>query len=323
MSQSRSAGPPAPGAVPAQHDAGPAAGRRSWRAACRLIILVAIPTLLGLALTGLRVTDVTRSAAAYGQVSRLAVLGQQVAGLAQATEDERADTAVFIADGRPAAGLVALHRQYVITDGWAATVRRVIRQADPGYPARTRASAATVLASVAELPGLRREAAQNQGSPLAVINGYSAATAGLFPVSDGIADLSGNSTLIASVRALGSLSRMKDQASEQQAILAAALAEGHFGPGALTALIAAQAQQASDLGSFRSSATREEGWALSETLASPMASQARAVEQHAIAAGSGALALGAPAGQQWSAGMSFTTGWMRHSERQLSAWNAG
>ena len=323
MSQSRSVDSAAPGAVPAQHDAGPAAGRRNWRAACRLIILVAIPTLLGLALTGLRVTDVTRSAAAYSQVSRLAVLDQQVAGLTQAMEDERADTAVFIADGRPAAGLVALRRQYVITDGWAATVRRVIRQGDSGYPARTRASAATVLASVAELPGLRREAAQSQGSPLAVINGYSAATAGLFPISDGIADLSGNSALIASVRALGSLSRMKDQASEQQAILAAALAEGHFGPGALTALISAQAQQASDLASFRSSATREEGWALNETLASPLASQGRAVEQHAIAAGSSALALGAPAGQQWAAGMSFTTGWMRHSERQLSAWNTG
>ena len=163
-----------------------------------LIILVAIPTLLALALTGLRVTAATRSAAAYGQVSRLAVFGQEVAGLTQAMEDERADTAAFIADGRPAAGLLALHRQYVVTDGWAATVRRLARQADHGYPARTQASPATVLASIAELPGLRRKAVQSQASALAVIDGYSAATAGLFPAGDGITDLTGNSTLISS-----------------------------------------------------------------------------------------------------------------------------
>jgi signal transduction histidine kinase len=317
MSQSSSADAAPPDAMPAQRGAGSALAPRNWRVACRLIVLVAIPTVLGLALTGLRVTDATRRAETYGQVGRLAVLGQQVTGLAQAMEDERADTAAFIADGRPAAGLVALHRHYVITDGWAATVRRLVLQLGRGYPAQTRASAATVLASIAELPGLRRRAAQSQAPALAMINGYSVATAGLFPVNDGIADLSGNSALITSVRALGSLSGMKDQASQQQAILGAALAEGHFGTGALAALTIAQAQQASDLVSFRSSATPEESWALTDTLAGPLA---RAVEQRATAVGNGALALGAHASQQWWAGMSYTVGWMRHAEQQLADW---
>jgi hypothetical protein len=176
--------------------------------ACRLIALVAIPTVLGLTLTGLRVTDAARSAAAYGQVGRLAVLGQQVTGLTQAMEDERADTAAFIADGRPATGLAALQRQYAITDGWAAAVRRLVLRSGRGYPAQTRASTTAALASIAELPGLRRRAAQSQAPALAVISGYSIATAGLLPVNDGIADLSGNSALITSVRALGSLSRV-------------------------------------------------------------------------------------------------------------------
>src|SRR6266851_3264380 len=225
MSQSSSADAALPGALPAQRGAGSALALRNWRVACRLIVGVAIPTVLGLALTGLRVTDATRSAEAYGQVGRLAVLGQQVTGLAQAMEDERAGTAAYIGDRRPAADLLALHREYVITDGWAATVRRLVLQLGRGYPAQTRASAATVLVSIAELPGLRRRAAQSQASALALINGYSAATAGLFPVNDRIADRSGNSALITSVRALGSLSRMKDHASQQQAILDAALAQ--------------------------------------------------------------------------------------------------
>ena len=291
--------------------------------ASRLAVLVAIPTLLGLALTGLRITDETRSAAAYSQVSHLAVLGQQVDGLAQAMEDERAGTATFIAAGRPAAGLPALHRQYLITDGWAASVRRLVHQGDRGYPARTRASAATALAGIAGLPGLRNEASQSQAPALTVINGYSAATAGLFTLDDGLADLSGDSTLITSARALGSLSRLADQASLQQAILGGALAEGHFGPGARTALITAQAQQASDLASFRSLATPEEGWAVTRTLASPLAGRAQAVEQRATASGGAALALGPGASQQWQAGMSFTDGWMRQAQQQMATWIAG
>src|SRR5712691_5456340 len=136
MSQSSSADAALPGALPAQRGAGPALALRNWRVACRLVVLASIPTVLGLALTAMRVTDAMRSAEAYGQVGRLAVLGQQVTGLAQAMEDERADTAAFIADGRPAAGLVALQRQYVITDSRAATVRRLILRFGRGYPAQ-------------------------------------------------------------------------------------------------------------------------------------------------------------------------------------------
>src|SRR3984885_13610215 len=244
----------------------------------RLLPEVAMPTVLGLALTGLRVTDEMHSTQAYDQVSALAVLGQQVAGLAQAMEDERAETAAFITAGRPATDLPALHRAYLVTDRSAAMTRRLVLGLGGGYPVQTRASAATVLADIAELPGLRKHAAQRQASALAVINGYSAAVAGLFSVNNGIADMSGNSVLAGGVRALDSLSLMKDQASQQQAILAVALSEGRFGPGALTALTIAQAQQASDLVSFRSTATPEESWALTDTLARPLARQARAIE---------------------------------------------
>jgi signal transduction histidine kinase len=320
VTQSRSADAVPSGALAVQRTAGPALAPRNRRVAGLLIVLVAIPAVLVLALTGLGVTDATRSAEAYGQVGRLAALGQQVAGLAQAMADERSGTAAFISGGRPAARLPALRRQCAITDGRAARVRRLVSQLGPGYPAQTRAGAAQVLASIAKLPGLRRQAAQSQASALAVITGYSAATSGLFPVNDGIADQSGNSTLITSVRALGSLSRMIDHASQQQAILGVALAEGRFGPGALTALTNAQARQASDLASFRNSATPEESRALTETLARPLARQAQAVEQRAFAAGNGALALGPQASQQWSAGMSYTVGWMSQAEQQLAEW---
>ncbi len=307
-------------AVAAQHPADPALAVRNRRAARLLIVLVAISAVLALALTGLWVTDATRSAGTYGQVGRLAAVGQQVGGLARAMADERSRTATFISSGRPAAGLPALRQQYAITDGRAARVRRLVSQLGHGYPAQTQAGAAQVLASVAKLPGLRRQAAQSQTSALAAIAGYSTAISGLFPISDSIADLSGNPTLITSVRSLGSLSRMIDHASQQQAILEVALAAGRFGPGMLTALTTAQARQASDIAAFSNSATPEESRALADTLARPPARQAQAVAERATAAGNGVLALGPRASQQWSAGMSYTVGWMRYAEQQLAEW---
>jgi signal transduction histidine kinase len=326
------------GAIAAQYAEDPAQAPRIRRVAphlpphSRFIVLIAIPAVLALALTGIWLTGTARSAGAYGQVGRLATLGQQVTGLAQAMAGERSATATFISGGRPGAGLAALHRQYAITDARAAWVRRLVSQLGNGYPAQTRAGAAQVLASIGRLPGLRGQAVKGQASALAVMNGYSAAISGLFPVTDGIADLSGNSTLITSVRALGSLSRLIEDASQQQAVLDVALAEGRFAPGMLSALTAAQAQQASDLASFRNSATPEESGALAVVLARPVARRAQAVEQQAIAAGQagpgratppkGALALGPQASHQWSAGMSGTVGWMSQAQQQLAGWIA-
>jgi nitrate/nitrite sensing protein/histidine kinase/DNA gyrase B/HSP90-like ATPase len=318
VTQSPSADVIPSGAMPA----GPELAWRNRRVARLLIALIAIPAVLALALTGFWVTSTARSAGAYGQVGRLAALGQQVTSLAQAMADERSATATFIPSGRPVAGLAALHQRYAITDAHAAGVRRLVSQLGHGYPAQTRAEAAQVLASIAKLPGLRRQAAQSQASALAVMTGYSAAISGLFPVTDGIADLSGNSTLMTSVRALGSLARMSDHASQQQAMLSVALATGRFAPGMLGALTTARAQQATDLASFRNSATPEESGALAEILARPLARRAQAVEQRAIAAGNGVLALGPGASHQWPAGMSYTVGWMDHAEQQLAGWIA-
>src|SRR5580698_8813334 len=101
------------------------------------------------------------SARSYAKVTQNAALGQQVAGLAHALESERTGAAVFVADGRPASGLAALDRQYAATDARAASVRRLVAQLDRAQPpARTRASAASAVASIAALPGLRRATAQ-------------------------------------------------------------------------------------------------------------------------------------------------------------------
>ncbi len=197
-------------------------------------------------------------------------------------------------------------------------MRRLARQLGRGYPAPARAAAATALASVAALPGLRRRAAPGQAPGPTLTSGYSAAIAGLFPVVDNIADLGGSPVLSTSVRALGALARMTDQAAQQQAVLGAALTAGHLAPGALTALTLARAQEAGDLASFRGSATPQESQALADTMASPLARQALALEQRASVASAGQPPLDAGASQQWRAGTSYTVNWLRQAQRQLA-----
>ena len=96
---------------------------RNWRVSWRLIALIVVPTAMGLTFAGLQVSTAVRNAQTMGRVARLAVLGQRITGLAQAMEDERDDTASFIAHGRPASGLARLHQQYTVTDRWAARIR--------------------------------------------------------------------------------------------------------------------------------------------------------------------------------------------------------
>jgi signal transduction histidine kinase len=304
-----------------RHDrAGPALALANWRVPWRLIALIVIPVVTGMVFAGLRVGVAAGSAATFGRVERLAVLGQQVTGLAQAMEDERDLSAAYIADGRPAAGLPALRAQFQVTDAAAGKVSLLARGVGAAFPAQTRAAVAAVAARIADLPDLRSYAAGSQAPPLPVITDYSLAVADLFALDDDIAQQGGNAALVASVRTLGALSRMKDQASQQRAILATALAAGHFEPGVLDALTAAQAQQAADLASFQASATLSQNQDLSSTVAGPLVDQAEALEQRAIVTGTGGgvLSSGGAASRQWYTAVSYTVARMRLAEQQLA-----
>jgi signal transduction histidine kinase len=293
---------------------------RNWRVPWRLIALIAIPTVVAMAFAGLRVEAAANSAATFGRSAQLAVLGQQVTALAQAMEDERDLTATFIADGRPAAGRAALRRQYAVTDALAQAVNTQIQQVGRAFSAQTRADAADVIARIGDLPGLRSYATASDAPAFTAVTAYTLANADLFSLDDDIAQQAGSSALVGKVRALGSLSRMKDQASLQRAILEVALVSGQLSTGTLNALIGAQAQQATDLASFETSATLGDTQILNNTVAGPRVDQARALEQRAIVLGEsgGALNLGPATSQQWYADMSYTVDRMRLAERQLA-----
>ena len=130
-------------------------------------------------------------------------------------------------------------------------------QIGSAFPANTQVKAAMVIARIGSLAALRSGLAGQP--PQSAIEAYSEAIADLFTLNDEITSSSGDVVLSDEVRTLGSLSRAKDQASAQRAILYAALLAGSLnGVGGLQALTTAQALETADLIAFQSSATAAE-----------------------------------------------------------------
>jgi signal transduction histidine kinase len=310
------ADPPPPGR-PA--DSSPLA-LRNWRVTWRLIALIVIPTTLGLVFGALRVVASNDGASGFGQVRSLAALDQQVTGLTQALEDERDRMAGFVAAGRPAAGLPDVRRQFTVTDGWAAEVRRLSAGIGAGYPAQAQDKLSAALVKLTQLPGLRVTAEDGGAGVLPVVLGYSATIDDLLSFGDEVAQGSANSALADTVHALSSLSRMKAEASAQRAILYASLLDGQFMLDSQTQLTNAQADQSSDLVQFDASATPVQQQQLTSAVAVTTAyqDQDQVVEQLALDTGGLPKVLGVSAAQ-WYTTTSATIGRMRAVEEQFAA----
>jgi hypothetical protein len=118
--------------------------------------------------------------------------------------------------------------------------------------AQQQASAA--LADLQNLSNLRLEATQSQ-LPAPIIQKYSRIITDLLVLGQNTGQGVSDATLAETVRVLGLVSRMKEDASQQRAILTAALIKHELDSGARTALLTAKADQAANLASFSLAAT--------------------------------------------------------------------
>ena len=114
---------------------------------------------------------------------------------------------------------------------------------------------ATALAQLNDLPYLRRAAAGSLLPSLVVLQKYANLIDDLIVVNDQTAQGTGDPVLSQTVQVLGLVSRMKEEASEQRAILSAALLQDAITPAQIAALNAAQANQQSSQQAFDLAAT--------------------------------------------------------------------
>ncbi|WP_258572179.1 sensor histidine kinase [Actinomadura parmotrematis] len=310
----------ATGAAPAAPRRGASRLRLSnWRVPARLIALILIPTTVAVALGGLRVAAAANDAGVYDRVERLARLGGGVAALTQEFGYERDLSAGYIAGGRSAGG-PALQAQYARVDTAVKQVRRqaadVLAHADGNSAVATRAIL-NRLDGVAAL----RELTKAQVPADTVQEKYSESLGEMISFLDNVAEGSNDERLAASSRALVALSRAKEQASRERAVLYAGAITGRMNAAQQAVLLDARAQEDGDLTAFRTAATLGQRQFFDDTVTGTDVDKAAEYRERAIAVGTGRLNLEAGSRSDaiaWLKAMSGTIDKMRTVERRIS-----
>ena len=264
----------------------------------RLLLLVVLPTSAAMVLGGFSVASSVRSAMAYQRVETLARLGGQITRLVQALQNEREDTIRYITRGpgeggrgsqraAGALGLAVLAREYRATGRLASRVRGMSGAIGGSYPALAQQEAQGAITAINGLGALRGVATGTQVPALVVIQEYARTISRLLALEDDIATGSNDAALADAVRGVSHISAMKEEASQEQAILTSALTPdlvgaSQFQPGQLSALSSAQAEQQADLAQFGLTADTGQRRLYQGALSSAQADRAQAQVQQAI-----------------------------------------
>ena len=285
----------APAAVPASRRSSRRA-LKNWHVRSRLLLLIIVPTVSAIGLGSISIASSVRSFAAYQRVDTLATLGQRIAVLSQALEDERDQTAFFIglgaAGGRTAVlsghasqaapEVSVINQAFGATNRATAQVRDLADQINGSYSVQAQQAAATALTALHGIQQLRSAATKTQLPVLDVVQKYTQVIDDVLALDDQISQAASDPALAQTVRALGLVSAMQENASEQRAILASALLQGSFGSGQLTALENADSAQQSNLSAFNASASIAEQRQWNDSVAGAFSYQGSADEQQAI-----------------------------------------
>jgi signal transduction histidine kinase len=326
-----------PGAGPTPR---PASRRalKNWRLRSRLVLLVIIPTLTAVAAGGIFIASSVESALVYQRVLTLANLSGKITGLVQALQNEREDTVQFIVlsstnGGRgaspssatpPTEELSLLRQDYAVTTGWANQVKALADGINGSYPTLAQQDVQAAITAIGNLPAIRAAANDTRLPALIVIEEYATAIDTLLAVENQIGVGSSDSTLAGEVRVLGLVSSMKEEASQQQALLTSALRSdlvslGQFGPSQQSAITDAQAQQQGDLNEFDTAATSAQRELFNNGLSSSNVAQAQAQEQEAISLASSKSPIATdPTISDASSSLAYVVVGMRSAEQQFS-----
>ncbi|HXL94979.1 MAG TPA: nitrate- and nitrite sensing domain-containing protein [Streptosporangiaceae bacterium] len=303
----------------------PALRLRNWPVSWRLIAVIVLALGMGVTFGGLRVASAAGSAAQFSRVTQLARLGQNVASLVQALEDERDEMAGLIPVDMPATAAAAMRSWYSQTDAAAANVSALAVGVGGSFPSNIQADVSTARAAITSsyLTQLRSEAQSSQ-SVLELIGYYAGPIGDLLALNAQIAQGTADSALVSSVQTLSSLAQAQDEAAQQRALLFNALVQRGFAEGEQSALATTESEEATDLAAFRTTATAAEQQSYNVTVSGPAVNQAEGIEETVLSAGTlDTIATDnispARAPGQWYAAMSATVAKMATVNGQVAS----
>ncbi len=328
-------GSQAPGQQGSRSAGGSRRALKNWRVRSRLLLLITIPTLTAVVLGGTRIVTSVQGALTFQRIETLANLSSAVTTLAGKMEDERDQTVTYIAQNKAgragslskdkttrdgaAPQLQLVKQQYGFTAPWISQVRDQLSGIGGTYPAQVQQDAQSIRAILTGLPDLRAAATTTQLPALSVVSRYTSAINSLLAIDDDITLDTGDPALASTVRALGFVSRIGEEASEQRAFLADAFTQGGYGPGVLTALTSAQAEETDNFTEFTDSATAAQVSLYNNTVSGSLVDLANEYEQNALALGAQNKSLGTSpvTSDEWFGAQSGTIGAIRKVEQQL------
>jgi signal transduction histidine kinase len=325
----------------------------------RLLLLIAVPVLVAVVFGGVAIVSSLRTAQSYQQVQRLAVLAGDAGNLAQALQTEREDTVNFIAGGNnggrvsamapanasnacsapsapqpagcagpkaEAAGTLALLQSDYKTSGrFAAQVDGLAATIGGSYPALAQTQAQAAITAIGDLSSLRTASATTRLPVLTVIDDYGTIITQLLALENEVSAGSKDASLADTVQVTSLISSMKEEASEQHAIVTSALRPDQqgavqLGSESLTVLNEAAAEQAANLSAFDLSATAAQRQVYNTELSSALAAEAQQeLQQAAAQLASNTTSASDPAFVVATGNASYITSALGSVERQLTS----
>ena len=193
-----------------------------WPVARRLFAVIVLALLMGLVFGGLRLASAESSAAQFGRVSQLAILGQRLGVLVQDLQNERDTTVLFLVNGNANEVPPQLRQAYARTNDAVKDVQESAGEIGGAFPANIQADATTVTADMAPSRMSDLRSALSPTAPLseqAVIGNYGAVINDMTTLADQTAQGVSDASLANDVRAFNALGLAKEQASQQRALL--------------------------------------------------------------------------------------------------------
>ena len=310
----------------------------------RLLLLIAVPVLVAVAFGGLAIVSSLRTAQSYQQVQRLAVLAGDATNLAQALQNEREDTVAYIAMGNQGgrASALAPNTPANATEKAAAADQLALVQSDYGasqraasqvsslaatiggsYPALAQTQAQAAVTAIGDLPALRQAATTTRLPVLTVIEDYGTIITQLLTLENEVAAGSKDAALADNVLVTSLISSMKEEASQQQAIVTSALRPNQLGATqvsaeSLSVLNQEAAEQAANLSAFNLTATAAQRQLYNSALSSALAAEAQQeLQQASSQLASNTTSASDPAFVVATGNASYITSALGTVERQL------
>ncbi|MFD1658324.1 nitrate- and nitrite sensing domain-containing protein, partial [Streptomyces caeni] len=251
--------PPPPKAAP-PITPGTRIALRNWRISTRLVSLLALPVVAATSLGALRISDSMDEMQQLDNMKLLTDMTRQATQLAEALQEERDQSAGPLANGAPGTDLGVKgvrDKTDRARSSFLEGTQALSDASDKGQLSGVRDNVVGIASELSNLSAIRANAYKDPKNSTQTVEAYHRLVAQLLSLSQDMAQATSNPEMIQRTRALSAFSTAKEYASEQRAVIAAALPANNRTFGDLSEndrqyALSALDSQGSELDSFKS-----------------------------------------------------------------------